>query len=433
VQEQRFWNFEPNTIRYSSPDQYAEHLRDVFRAAVESRLRSRAPVWAELSGGLDSSSIVCMASRLQRVDAPAIQPVSAVFPDSPESDESGFVERVDRWCGLRSLRLASRHDATSLEDLAAGIGPVASSPRLSQTAAHMRRCGASVLLSGELGDLVMAKNSQHATGMLEHLVEHHRPGLFLREAWRWSERTRKPLWGILPTLLMPLLPATRAEAIRHARLRRVLAKGHGASGRDTASTFALAPDFIRRHGPSPRSFAEETRRFPRAKEAMARGLYWWMDSPNLTTPDDEPDVRVTFPFAHRPLVEYVLAIPETVLWEPGNPRALMRRAFAGFMPRTIVQRRYKGYAVPAMTRLLRPVAVALARDLDRSQLVARGIVDVAPFRRQLEGLIDGSLSNVAHVATLLTVESWLRRQERTIAHETSGDDRAQAPAATRAR
>jgi hypothetical protein len=374
-----------------------------------------------------------MASRLGGAGGHSIQPISCIFPDSPESDESSFIDIVERWCGVTSVRIETRHAATSLEDLAAAIGPIASAHSLPQTAPRMRaNGGARVLLSGELGDLVMAKNSQHAAGLVEHLVEHGRPQRFLADAWRWSERMRKPIWRVLPSLLTPLLTAAREENLRHHRQMRTLAKSHGTSRRDTATAFALAPDFVNRTRPAPKSFTKEISRFPRAKRAMARGIYWWTTSSNLATPDNEPYVRMTFPFAHRPLVEYVLAVPETVLWEPGYPRALMRRAFAGFVPGTILDRRYKGYASPALTRLLRPLVAELARDTVHCQLVERGYVEVNGFRRQLEGLLDGSLANAAHVAALLTVESWLRQQDRSMPRKDIGEARTFAASTARA-
>ena len=58
----RYWWFAPEQrIRYKSDAEYEEHFRHVFRQAVRRRLRSDRPILAELSGGLDSSSIVCMA------------------------------------------------------------------------------------------------------------------------------------------------------------------------------------------------------------------------------------------------------------------------------------------------------------------------------------------------------------------------------------
>src|SRR5260370_19311053 len=60
-----FWNLPVDSrIRYHDDRQYDEHLRWLFRDAVRTRLRTTSPDCSELSGGLDSSSIVCMAAGL---------------------------------------------------------------------------------------------------------------------------------------------------------------------------------------------------------------------------------------------------------------------------------------------------------------------------------------------------------------------------------
>src|SRR5271155_4947744 len=66
----KYWDFDPEKkIRYRTDSEYEEHFRGVFGKAVQRRLRSDRPVLAELSGGLDSSSIVCMADLIMRVGA----------------------------------------------------------------------------------------------------------------------------------------------------------------------------------------------------------------------------------------------------------------------------------------------------------------------------------------------------------------------------
>lgn len=58
----KYWDFDPaNEIRYRVDAEYEEHFRVVFSESVRRRLRSDSPVLAELSGGIDSSSIVCVA------------------------------------------------------------------------------------------------------------------------------------------------------------------------------------------------------------------------------------------------------------------------------------------------------------------------------------------------------------------------------------
>src|ERR671926_1181601 len=55
----RFWSMPlGDTIRYKNESRYEEELRALFREAVALRLQSESPVLAELSGGLDSSSLV---------------------------------------------------------------------------------------------------------------------------------------------------------------------------------------------------------------------------------------------------------------------------------------------------------------------------------------------------------------------------------------
>ncbi len=62
----KYWDFDPGKrIRYRTDAEYEEHFRVVFAQAVQRKLRSDRPVLAELSGGRDSSSIVCTADRLQ--------------------------------------------------------------------------------------------------------------------------------------------------------------------------------------------------------------------------------------------------------------------------------------------------------------------------------------------------------------------------------
>ncbi len=62
----RYWNWNPTTpIRYKSDGDYEHHLYSELQQAVARRIRSDCPVVAELSGGVDSSSIVCLADRIR--------------------------------------------------------------------------------------------------------------------------------------------------------------------------------------------------------------------------------------------------------------------------------------------------------------------------------------------------------------------------------
>ncbi len=87
-------------LRLRDDREYADAFKELFTAAVTSRVRSAFPVGATLSGGLDSSSIACAAqAQLARQRGPPLHTFSAVFPNLPErerrvADESRYIDTV---------------------------------------------------------------------------------------------------------------------------------------------------------------------------------------------------------------------------------------------------------------------------------------------------------------------------------------------------
>src|SRR6185312_5479858 len=106
----RFWSMPTgDTIHYQNERRYEEELRSLFREAVAVRLHSESPILAELSGGLDSSSVVCMAQHLIRsgaVSAPKLETVSFTWQNSLDEP---FVREVESHCGIQGARISTRH------------------------------------------------------------------------------------------------------------------------------------------------------------------------------------------------------------------------------------------------------------------------------------------------------------------------------------
>ena len=67
ISEERFWDFDLRSqVRYARYADYAERLRELLIQAVKRRMRSIHPVAVAVSGGLDSSIVLCIADDLQR-------------------------------------------------------------------------------------------------------------------------------------------------------------------------------------------------------------------------------------------------------------------------------------------------------------------------------------------------------------------------------
>src|SRR5260370_15690241 len=108
----------------------------------------------------------------------------------------------------------------------------------------------------------------------------------------------------------------------------------------------------------------------------------------LDVPDCSPEIVYAYPCAHRPLVEFMLAIPGEQLSAPGTTRALMRRAFASFVPPRILRRMSKGYYPPAAFRAVRRLAASML-PVNDLEVVQRGWIDPRRPRSAIHALTGG--------------------------------------------
>ncbi|WP_321422025.1 asparagine synthase (glutamine-hydrolyzing) [uncultured Methanobacterium sp.] len=94
----KYWELDSSLkIRMDSEKDYSNAFRKIFREAVKCRLRTCFPLGFELSGGLDSSSIVCMARDL--VDKEDflfdhLNTFSLIYDGFKEADERYYIQKI---------------------------------------------------------------------------------------------------------------------------------------------------------------------------------------------------------------------------------------------------------------------------------------------------------------------------------------------------
>jgi len=113
----RYWNLSPSD-EFSISDTkiaYAE-FKDLFTDAVRLRLRSDVPVGSCLSGGIDSSAIVCLMAKLIEDSGAAanINTFSITFAD-PKLDESPYIDSVIDSTGVNGHFVQTDEDALLAE------------------------------------------------------------------------------------------------------------------------------------------------------------------------------------------------------------------------------------------------------------------------------------------------------------------------------
>lgn len=393
----RFWRVEPGCIRYRDIRDYDEHLRALWSDAVGARLRSAGTVWAELSGGFDSSSVVCMADALirdGRVAASGIQPISHVAVNSPEGNERAFIDAVASQVGVPSTIIGiEEHEQRRSPD--EWVTPYA--PRGIQVASEetVARNGGRVILSGRLGDLVMGCWPDNSAAVFDDF-ESGRVATALSKVRLWSRATKTPFVAIAAALLRD---GVRSHVIEGDMNETQLAGVDllSASLRPLALEPAVLADWC---GPCRRSV-----------RGLAAGVANNCRGARLEARSTSPLVTYAYPFAHRPLVEFVLAIPGEILSAPGTIRALMRRAFKGLVPDRILLRQSKGYYPPAAMRSTRR-RLAMLPPVGQFEVVRRGWIDGGRLDAAVRAVRDGAGHNGGGVQRVLLLEEWLAGRKR---------------------
>lgn len=345
----RFWSLDPDReIRLASDAEYAESFREVFTEAVRCRLSSAFPVGTMLSGGLDSSSIACVAHDILAAEpSRELHSFSIVFDKVKKSDERESISMVLASRPFRA-HLVLGDSLAPTDDLDTVLWHQDEpffAPNLflnRQVWRVARESGVRVLLDGLLGDNVVSHG-------IEYLNE-------LAQRWRWMRLARE-LGGLIEAsrldlpLHKPFLKYVRERGIRPfvpEVALGLLRKARRQPSKPWAEQLnVFNRDFVDRANIRGR-LADRYRRerAPRTtRRAHADSLQCGMIETALETYNHacaEFGIETRFPFADKRVVEFCLAIPGSQKISQGYTRAIVRRAMAGYVPDAVRWRSDKG-------------------------------------------------------------------------------------------
>ena len=364
----RYWEPDVDDERAIDDETAIEMLRAHLDEAVRARLISSAPPAFQLSGGLDSSTVVGVARRLG-VDRPATY--SLVFPDTPAADESAFIGAVEHQHGCDAHRLVYRPSAAAgLATLAPmverGESPLIATGDWMQD--RMVSCardeGHQVLLTGMGGDDYLVGSERQATDLLTRGR--------VWPAWRHAMAYRSTPWldsgaaGTARAVLAPLIPRPVTRMIRRWR--------------PSPLPSWLRPAFITETHLRDRLRQSQERVGPRASHVVQESLvrFWSGDCAHIRESlhawGRDAGIEFRHPFHDRRLVAFLVGLPDHLRMRHGVHRFVMRRAFAGDLPPTVAARVDK----PDLDPVLWDGATALAPDRLLSEpldVVQRGWID----------------------------------------------------------
>jgi len=402
----KYWDFDPEKrIRYHTDAEYEEHFRTVFAKGVQRKLRSDRPVLAELSGGRDSSSIVCMADTLVArgaAEIPRLDTLSMYDDAEPNWNERPYFTKVEEKRGRTGWHI--NVGTQDPENIPAGEQPPESphggfvpTPGYDgRTSPQFRMCMASqgnrVVLSGIGGDEVMGGVPTPAPE-LENLLARAQFRALAHQLKVWALEKRTPwfhlFWegtrGFFPPALVGVPKYMRpAPWLQSSFVRRhwVALTGY--------------PSRTKLLGPLP-SFQENVSTLDALRRQVAcKALPF------------EPPFEKRYPYLDRSLLEFMFAIPREQLVRPSQRRSLMRRALVGIVPDEILNRKTKAFVA-------RSPMVAISNDwahfteMTQNMLSdSLGILDPERISEALQKVRRGEEVPVIALQRALFLESWLK-------------------------
>jgi asparagine synthase (glutamine-hydrolysing) len=404
---QSYWS--PQFVENRTPDSFegsAGRVRDLLTAAVERRLESDVPLGAFLSGGIDSTIVVGLMSKLL---GSRVQTFSIGFADDPRYNEVEFARIASQAFGTEHTEFTMGPSSFELvEDLIRHHdGPFGDSSAIPcYVVAQMARRHVTVALTGDGGDEIFCGYTRF---------------LAAEAAERMPLWTRKLAGGVLP-----LLPRASSERSPVARAERFI----------RGSTLPLADRMARwvSYFPEPRavlrddvasrlgSALDEPIEWQRSVFALARGAsalsrilehnYRTYLPDDLLVKADRTSMahalELRSPFLDTDLVEYAATLPPSYLRRGTQTKRILKHAFRDLLPSSIRTRGKMGFGVPLATWFRGGLKEYLHDHLDRSGARIFEYVDRPAVQRCLADHQGRVADHGQRLWVLLTLELWLR-------------------------
>ena len=401
VRATSYWEFLDRPTRYRDDSQYEQHFRELFAQSVRRRLRSDRPVLAELSGGMDSSSIVCMADSIAQERPgtfPRVDTLSYYNNHDPNWNEKPYFTQVEEARGRKGCHIDTGVPGSfsvAYEDSEFVVTPGTDLKRTEAQKLFRRYVEANghrVVLSGIGGDEVLGGVPTGLPELADLLVK-FRGVRFTRRLVDWAVATRRPAFHLLSETFRSFLPEVLRGTARAHQAPSWLDADFAARNREALSGY---PKRLHVFGALP-TFQENLHTLDALRRQLA--------SAELPC---EPCFEWRYPFLDRDLLQFLYTIPREQLIRPGERRSLMRRALKGIVPDGILARKRKAF----LTRVpLGDLARAWTEEnLKGMRTVELGIVDIKKFSAVLDFARQGGEVPVVAILRTLLIEGWLVKQ-----------------------
>ncbi|GED97347.1 asparagine synthase-related protein [Gordonia crocea] len=379
-------------------DDHQRALRTTVENAVAESLSSTRVPAAELSGGLDTSTVLAVSTGITPMHA-----VSFVHPEHPGSDETAWMRAaLDTTPAVWHPINASAQGTFAAGPELGCFLPTPSRRILNWAPAAAeeevaRQAGISTLLTGEGGDAVFFAGL--LPWYLADLLRAGRMRELRRQAAQWGEHSelgRSPAFWVRRAAVDGVRRWRNGETLTLEPPRPF-----------TTSAPWLNPAYVDASHLSDRAQRTTPIRVGTVHgQAVVENILRGAEFARSRHIFGSAGPELRHPLLAPAVVDLAMGTPWHIATDPRIDRAVQRYAFAGLVSETVLRRRSKPIADEAILQGFERYprwADYLGTD---PQVVERGYVDVGVWRDALRAI--GRIGRVTQLYTAIQIEVWLR-------------------------
>ncbi len=395
-------------------------VREELTLSVERNLVSDVPLGTFLSGGVDSSSIVGLMTRMFETQTPRRKVQTYTVGSTPEDlaydvneDDTAYARQVGKLFETDYHESIIRPDVIDLlPKMVWHMDEPVADPAIltSYLICRAARETLTVLLSGMGADEIFAGYPRHLAAVRLAKMYNLVP-----------QAISQPLVALLPGAgagTLSKLSRNVKKLAKSAALpfqERYLGYGtyftdtekqalYSPELRATASTF----DAYRMH----RTYLERVKDQHPVNQMIYLDLKTFLPCLNLTYSDKTSmaaSVEVRVPFLDHKLVELSARVPAEYKLHGTTRKFILKRCLEDLLPKQILYRKKAGFSAPVRAWLLRDLREMVDDLLSAETLKKRGYFDPAEVQRLIQQHRAGREDNALKIYQLLTFELWCRK------------------------
>ncbi len=325
-----------------------DRVRELFLESVALHLRSDVPIGTALSGGIDSSAIVCAVRHLNPTQE--IHTFSFIAEDEGISEEK-WIDIVNQHVGAipHKVHATQEEMVNDLEDLIRTQGEPFGSTSIYAQYRVFKEAAANyikVMLDGQGADEMLGGYVYYQGGRMASMIK----SMDIVGAYAFWRRSSKSPGRSGAQLAMytanELLPDSMRRVARKFVSKGVPPKWLSKKWVDKEQ-LNVRPDLFRR------SAGKDVLRYRMSETLRVSSV------PHLLRYEDRNSMRFSIesrvPFLYTDLVEYLYSLPEEFLIaKDGTSKFVFREAMRGIVPDAILDRKDKiGFATPELAWLVK--------------------------------------------------------------------------------